>query len=185
APLMVAGLYAGHALGYRLAIPDAHARAHALANSGHSYFGYLPLTLTVCLGILIAALALRALAAFRGEPSRPAASPAMILLPPLAFVVQEYVERIAYTGHVSWTVAFEPSFLLGLACQLPFALAALLIAWALDSAAHAVGRALASGLARGLVPALVPVPVRTSAIRRPVGLARGYGERAPPSFRRP
>src|SRR5438093_82411 len=170
APLMVAGLFAGHALGYRLAIPDAHARAHALANSGHSYFGYVPLTLTVCLGILIAALALRALAAFRGEPSRPAASPAMILLPPLAFVLQEYVERIVYTGRVSWTVAFEPSFLLGLACQLPFALAALLIGWALDAAAHAVGRALGSGLPSGLVPVFVPVPVRASATRRPVGL---------------
>jgi len=182
---MVAGLFAGHALGYRLAIPDAHARAHALANSGHSYFGYVPLTLTVCLGILIAALALRALAAFRGEPSRPAASPAMILLPPLAFVLQAYVERIAYTGHVSWPIALEPSFLLRLACQLPFALAALLIAWALDSAAHAVGRALASGLPRAFVPVLVTVPMCASATRRVVGLARGYGERAPPSFRRP
>ena len=78
-----------------------------------------------------------------------------------------------------WTVVAQPAFLLGLAFQLPFALAALLIAWALDSAARAVGRALGS---RPL-PAFqifVPEPARVVAVPRTAGLARGYGERAPP-----
>ena len=107
-----------------------------------------------------------------------------MLLPPIAFVVQELAERVVHTGHVSWTLVVQPAFLLGLAFQLPFALAALLIAWALDSAARAVGRALRE-LARPAFPVLVSAPVRLVAAPRPAGLARGYGERAPPFARRP
>jgi hypothetical protein len=182
APLMLGGLLAGHALGYRLAIADPHARADALAHSGHGYFGYAPFALAVCLGVLLAALVLQGLTGFRGERRRPAASPLIVLLPPLAFVVQEFLERFIHAGHVPWTTAFEPAFLFGLAFQLPFALAALLLAWALDSAARAVGRALAAS-PRPIFPAFVPVPVRVAAAPRPTGLARGYGERAPPYLR--
>jgi hypothetical protein len=179
APLMLGGLLAGHALGYRLAIADPHARADALAHSGHGYFGYVPFALTVCLGVLLAALVLQGQMGFRGERRRPATSPLIVLLPPAAFVVQEFLERLIHTGHVPWTTAFEPAFLVGLAFQLPFALAALLLAWALDSAAHAVGRALAAG-PQPIFSAFVPVPVRVAAAPRVAGLARGYGERAPP-----
>ena len=182
-PLMVAGLLAGHGLAYRLAIPDAHARGHALAHSGHGYLGYTPLVLAVCLGLLLVALAFRALAGFRGGASCPAASPALVLLPPLAFAVQEHLERFVHSGHVSWTTAFQPSFLFGLALQLPFALAALLVAWALDSVALAVGKALAAAapLTRSR---FVPRPALVRAVPRPNGLARGYGERAPPLLHR-
>jgi len=179
APLMLGGLLAGHVLGYRLAIADPHARADALAHSGHGYLGYAPFALTVCLGVLLAALVLQGMTGFRGELRRPAASPLILLLPPVAFVVQEFVERLIHTGHVPWTTVFEPAFLFGLAFQLPFALAALLLAWALDSAARAVGRALAAA-PRPVFSVPVPVPVRIATAPRPAGLARGYGERAPP-----
>ena len=93
APLMLGGLLAGHALGYRLAIGDPHARADALAHSGHGYFGYAPFALAVCLGVLGVALVLQGVTGFRGERRRPATSPLILLLPPLAFVVQEFLER--------------------------------------------------------------------------------------------
>lgn len=185
APLMVGGLLAGHFLGYRVATPDAHERADALAHSGHGYLGYAPLALAVCFGLLLTALLFRAVAGYRGDPLRPAASRAIILLPPLAFVVQEHVERLLYSGGVPWTAALDPSFLVGLALQLPFALAALLLAWALDSVAHAVGRILAASRPSLVFSAFVPHPVRVPATPRPAGLARGYGERAPPFLRRP
>jgi hypothetical protein len=124
---------------------------------------------------------LQAAAAFRGEPRRVATSPLIVLLPPIAFVVQEFAERLAHTGHVQWTVVVQPAFLLGLAFQLPFALAALLIAWALDSAARAVGRALRE-LPQPTFGVFVPEPARIVAVPRTAGLARGYGERAPPSL---
>jgi hypothetical protein len=181
---MFAGLIAGHQLAYRLVYSDAHARADALARSGHAYFGYVPLALTVSLGVLVASLVLQTGAGLRGEHRRPLASPLIVLLPPIAFVVQEFAERIVHTGQVPWMIIVQPAFLLGLAFQLPFALAALLIAWVLDSAARAVGRALSR---RQLLefPGLVPAPVWVAAIPRTAGLARGYGERAPPFARRP
>ena len=91
--------------------------------------------------MLLAGLALQAAAGFAASDAGRSRSPLIVLLPPIAFVVQEFAERIVHTGHVPWTVVVQPAFLLGLAFQLPFALAALLIAWALDSAARAVGRA--------------------------------------------
>ncbi len=185
APLMVGGLLAGHSLGYRIVTPDAHERADVLGHSGHGYLGYAPLALAVCFGLLLAAMLFRAVAGYRGEPLRPAASRAIILLPPLAFVVQEHLERFLSSGEVPWTAALQPSFLLGLALQLPFALAALLLAWALDSVAHAVGRALAAFTPSLVFAPFVPHPVRVVAAPTPIGLARGYGARAPPSLRRP
>ena len=182
APLMLGGLLAAHTLGYRLAIPDAHARADALAHSGHGYFGHMPFALAVSIGVLLFALVHQGLAGFRGERRRPATSALIIVLPPVAFVAQEFLERLIHTGHVSWTMIFQPAFLFGLALQLPFALVALLLAWALDSAAHAVGQALAAS-PQPIFHALVLLPVRVVAAPRPAGLARGYGERAPPSLR--
>jgi hypothetical protein len=179
---MLAGLLAAHALGYRLAIRDPHARADALSHSGHDYFGFLPLALAVCLGVLMVGLALQALSAFRGEPRRPATSPLIVLLSPVAFIAQEFVERLLHTGQVPWTIIVQPEVLFGLALQLPFALAALLLAWALDSVASAVGTALASA-PRPTFHVFVPAPVPVSAAPRPAGLARGYGERAPPLLR--
>jgi hypothetical protein len=182
---MLGGLFAGHWLGYRLAIPDAHTRADALAHSGHGYLGDAPLALTTCVLVLIAAFVFRALVGFRGQPRRAAASPMLVLLSPAAFVVQEHVERLVHSGQMPWTAALQPSFLVGLALQLPFAVAALLIAWALDSVAHAVGRAMVTGPPHPLVPLFVPLPAYSATAPRPAGLARGYGERAPPLLRRP
>jgi hypothetical protein len=184
APLMLAGLLAGHAVGYRLAFSDPHARADALGHSGHSYFAYLPFALAISASVLLAGLVLHAISAFRGEPRRPAASPVIVLLPPVAFVAQEVTERLVHTGQIPWTVFVQPAFLIGLALQLPFALAALLLAWALDFAARAVGRALASR-PRLTVEVEVPIPVLVTAGPRVAGLARGYAERAPPLLRRP
>jgi CDP-diglyceride synthetase len=180
---MLGGLLAAHFLGYRLAIADPHARADALAGSGHGYFGYVPFALAISLGVLVAALLLQGLAGFKGH-RRAATSPFIVVLPPLAFVIQEYAERLIHEGHVPWTTMVEPAFLIGLALQIPFALAALLVAWALDTAAQAIGRALAAR-PRLIFPVFVPNPVRVATAPHPAGLARGYGERAPPFFRAP
>ena len=94
APLMLMGLLAGHALGYRLAYSDAHARADALARSGHGYLGYLPFTVAICLGVLVCGLLLQAVEGFRGRLRRPVSSPVLILLSPAAFVAQEITERL-------------------------------------------------------------------------------------------
>lgn len=182
APLLLAGLVGGHSLGYRLAVADPHERARALQESGHGYWAYVPPALALCLTLVLAALALRSYAAFRGRSRGPAPPWAFALLPPLAFVLQEHLERLLVGGEV-WAVAAEPCFLLGLAVQLPLALAALLLARLLESAAEAAGRALAGRPAgpRARPPVRAPLPPAPSVARIRVA-ALAYGVRGPPCF---
>ncbi|HET7856623.1 MAG TPA: hypothetical protein VFL41_09215 [Gaiellaceae bacterium] len=180
-PLLTGGLLAGHFVAYRVAIRDPHERAHALQATGHGYLAHLPLVAGVCIAIVLAAIFGRALAAFHGDRGRATAPASFALLPILAFVVQEHVERAVHSGHVPSTAAFELTFAVGLAVQLPFAFAALMLAEALDAMAQTLGTALAAGsppLTKVSPPAVTtPVPAELPAL--PI-LARGYGGRAPP-----
>ena len=171
-PLMVGSLLAGHAVAYRLV--DA-------SSAGHGYFDYVPLVGAVLVALALCALVLETVAVLRGE--RRVSSPplAFALLPVAAFVIQEHLERFLYSGT---SPLLEPAFLVGLAAQLPFGLAALLLARLLQSLARAVGLALAEQEQpphADLTP-LSPVSV---ALRRLDVLALGYGERAPPLFALP
>jgi hypothetical protein len=79
----------------------------------------------------------------------------------------------------------EPAFLVGLALQLPFAIAALLLAHALNALGFWLGRALARTLAfRRVVPVVPPsllrLPASPTLVTRSV-LALGHGPRAPPA----
>ena len=103
------------------------------------------------------------------------------LLPPITFALQEHAERLLHSGHLPLAAALEPTFLIGLALQLPFALAALAIARLLLSLADRLGMALGrtrtlhSPLARQIVPAGAE-----SEFPRQTVLALGYPGRAPP-----
>jgi len=106
-----------------------------------------------------------------------------LLLPLVGFSVQEHLERVIHLGEIPTAAAIEPTFLLGLALQLPFALAAFALARLLLRAADHVGRALR---ARPPHPRVRP---RGHAVRpRPVALplqrvaGLGYTERGPPAL---
>ncbi len=146
-PLASAGSLAGHAVGY------------AVAGSGpqdtriHGYLGYTPQFLVACAALASVALSLRVTGRLRG---RPAAWP-FALLPPIAFVGQELLERIL--NGLSAHAAFEPAVWAGLAAQLPFAVVAYLAARALLRGADALARALAPPVAlTNLRPAALPLP---------------------------
>jgi hypothetical protein len=180
-PLLVAGILAGHSLGYRWAVSDPQARAHVLEESGHAYFSYLPLVLAIGLTMAAAALAGRVRSAARGRRTDTSPPWLVALLPPVAFLAQEVIERLLHTGHLHAGAVFEPAVLIGLALQLPIAVIALGLAWLLAEGADAVGRALGDDpparvaalfLGAPADPVLVPV-------RRVV--ARGWSERGPPS----
>lgn len=166
-PLMVGSLLAGHAVAYRLV--DA-------PMAGHGYFHYVPLVGAVLLALALCGLVLEAAAVLRGE--RRVSSPplAFALLPVAAFVIQEHLERLLYFGT---SPLLEPAFLVGLVVQLPFGIAALLLARMLQSLARAVGLALAlpEAAPHSERPTLTPLSVE---LRRLDVLALGYGERAPP-----
>jgi hypothetical protein len=182
-PLAVMGTLAGHSVGYWAAVPDAHERSHVLASSGHGYLEYAPLAIGLCLAIAALGFVAIVLAAVRRDRTRVDSRSFRLVaaLPPVAFVLQELIERYAHAGHVHWELLVSAPFLLGLATQLPFSLLAAAIAFALAAAAVRVGRAL-GGACRPR-PRALPIAfliwLSVDLPRRPI-LARGYTGRGPP-----
>ncbi len=160
-PLAVIGSLAGHSVGYRAALPDVHERTQALATSGHGYLDYAPLAIALCIALAGLGFAAAVVDAIGHRERRQAGGHFVLVaaLAPVAFVLQEFGERLAYDGRVHWQLLVSAPFLLGLALQLPFALLAAAIAFALASVARLVARALER----------VRVPRRAAlAVRRPL-----------------
>ncbi len=182
-PLAVAGSQAAHALGYRVVAPDAHSRASLLAASGHGYLTYLPLALAVASALVAFAFVteVRHLAARGGAAAESLPSAwHFAALAPAIFCFQEHFERLAETGGFPWTAVLEPTFVAGLGLQLPFAVAAYLLARLLLRAARSVGRWLAAPSRRRIAIVVLPRPQLSLVIPYAPALARGYGTRGPP-----
>ena len=142
-PLMLAGSQAGHALAYRFAYPDVPVRMQVLLATGHGYLRWLPLAFGIAASVVALSLLVAAVDAARGRGPRGLPAWAFALLPPLAFGVQEHLERLLHTGVFPWHEAGTPTFLPGLALQLPFALLAYAAARLLLHTAERAGRAVA------------------------------------------
>jgi hypothetical protein len=174
---MLAGSQAAHGLAYRLAFPNASLRVHVLAVTGHGYLARLPLALAVAGAIGVVGLGCAVWDAARGRRVRELSPLAFALLPPLAFALQEVLELSLHTGHFGWRAVAAPTFLPGLALQLPFAALAFLAARFLLRAAVELGRALATRFAGA--PAPRPrIRKRCAAPLQPVGTAAS--PRGPP-----
>jgi hypothetical protein len=181
APVAAAGCLAAHWGGYAATHPDASDRAQALAAGGHGYLADLPLIFAGAVAALVLALAREAVRAARGRPS--AAPPAYVfaLVPPAAFVAQEHAERLLVGA--SWTdVALQPSFLVGLALQVPFGLFAVVIARGLLRAAQLAGVAFGAPAALPRIAPSSAVPALLSLVPRPVP-ALAHAGRGPPRTR--
>jgi hypothetical protein len=164
-PLLAIGWLSAHALAYELVPAEEH---------GHGYLARTPLFLTLCAATVGVAVAVR-IAGMRGRTLPRWCAGA---LPLLGFALQEHLERGLALGTVPWGAALEPVFLLGLVLQLPFALAALLVAGALTALADAVAaRPAARPRITFQLPA--PPPARAELATAPA-LARGWAGRAPP-----
>ena len=183
-PITVIGTFAGHSVGYWAAVPDAHERAHLLASSGHGYLDYAPLLLSICVALVVLGFVASLLSAFGNREATSLRSGRVALvaaLAPVAFVLQELLERYLHDGHVHWALFLSAPFLFGLVTQLPFALLAAAVAFALASAAQRVAHALRRVLGRRPRPVTVTFCFWLS-IDPPVErvLARGYAGRGPP-----
>jgi hypothetical protein len=142
-PVMLAGTQVAHSLAYRLVFPQAHVRVGVLAASGHGYLAWLPLVLAFAGAGALVGLGAAVLDAARGRVVRELQPLAFAVLPPLAFALQELLELSLHTGTFAWHAFAAPTFLPGLALQLPFAALAYLAARLLLRAAVRVGRLLA------------------------------------------
>jgi hypothetical protein len=187
-PLAVASWLGAHCLAYWLVSPGGEHRMGLHAEHGHAYLGYAPAIGLLGLAFVLAGVVLCVGEGLRGRrPSRPPLR-LFALLPPVGFAVQEHLERLIGSGAVPYDLLVEPTFLVGLALQLPFALAALLLASALHSLALGLGAALARGVAfprpvRCAPPLLLPLPAPPFFLA-PSVLALGHGQRAPPAIGR-
>jgi hypothetical protein len=169
-PLMLGGSQAAHALAYRWVYPEAHVRFLALASTGHGYLVQLPIALGIAGAVTLVSLLVAALDAARGRRARALPAWAFAVLPPLAFVVQEVLELSLHMGTLGWRAVLEPTFLPGLALQLPFALAAYVAARLLLRAAERLGRLFATKRTPAFVelvfaPAAGPPCARVSTLR--------------------
>jgi hypothetical protein len=141
-PLALAGTQAAHALAYALVYPEASFRGAALAATGHAYLAWFPAVLAAASACALLSLGGTVVSATRGRTEHAAPAWALALLAPTVFCLQEILELSLHTGTFGWHAVLAPTFLPGLALQLPFALAAYLVARMLLRAATALGRAL-------------------------------------------
>jgi hypothetical protein len=140
-PVVLGGTEVAHALAYRLVYPQLNARV--LLATGHAYLAWLPLLLGIAGAVALAALVAAAADAARGRSPRDLPAWAFAVVPPLAFVLQELLELSLHTGTFGWRAFLAPTFLPGLALQLPLGAVAYLLARLLLWTAERVGRALA------------------------------------------
>ncbi|HEX2127019.1 MAG TPA: hypothetical protein VHF45_10725, partial [Thermoleophilaceae bacterium] len=184
-PLAVTSWLGAHCLAYWLISPGGERHMGMHAADGHAYLGYTPAVALWGLALLLAGLVLCVWAGMRG--GRLALPPVRLFfyLPPVGFALQEHIERLVGTGGVPPDLALEPTFVVGLALQLPFAVAALLLAHALGAIGFGVGREFSHRLAfppwmSGTPAARLRLRARTRGTASAV-LAPGHGPRAPPA----
>lgn len=181
-PLLAAGSQAGHVLAYRWVYPEAGVRLNALVRTGHGYMSLLPFVLAVAAAVLVLSLAVSAVDAARGRRARPLPAWAFAVLPLAAFALQEHLERWLYSGVVPWHEWAAPTFLPGLALQLPFGALAYVAARLLLRTAERIGRALGPAAPPRPCPHTLSVsfPASTPPPARPAPIARALAKRGPP-----
>lgn len=181
-PLMLAGSQVAHVLAYRIVYPQASVRLHALVETGHGYMSWLPLALGVAGAVVALSLAATVADAARGRGVRSLPPWAFALLPVAGFAFQEYIERWLAWGFMPWYAAAQPTFLVGIALQIPFGALAYVAARFLLRTAKRLGRRLACASPPRLRLAACPLllPAAQSLPPLPSLLSRRLGRRGPP-----
>ncbi len=181
-PLMLAGSQVAHVLAYRIVYPQASVRLADLVQTGHGYMGALPLVLGVAAAVVALSLTATVADAARGRGVRPLPVWAFALLPVVGFGLQEYLERWLAWGFFPWYAGLQPTFMIGIALQLPFGALAYLAARFLLRSAKRLGRRLArvSPPRLSIAPVGLLAPATPQLPPLPSLLARRLGRRGPP-----
>jgi hypothetical protein len=173
AVLCAAGSLAAHTVGYWLEPVEGVSPAHA-------WLAFVPALAFGSVVALIASLAVETHQIVRTRPGDRVPSWVFFVLPPAAFLVQEHLERAIATAELPLDTLAQPAVLAGLALQLPFGVAALVLARILQCATVAVARRLA----RRTRPhaALRQVHLARPARRPRRVVLRATSGRGPPAF---
>jgi hypothetical protein len=180
APVALAGTQLAHHFGYVAVAPEPVERSHLLASTGHGYQQHLPLVAAFAASLCATALVLAFVAERRGRAGARLGAAVFALVPLTVFPVQEHLERWLHDGAFPLTAALAPTFLIGLALQLPFALLAYVVAHGLLTATAGLARRLGRGVVVAPRTAARVRAPNTVSLPRPAALARGYAERGPP-----
>ena len=161
-PVAAAGILAAHALAYRVTGADP--------GPLHDYLEHAPQVVGVLATIALVGFAVQERSLGRRSAWK------LAPLAPLGFACQEHVERLAHTGELPWLLT-TPTFLVGLALQVPVALVCVLVARRLAGTLTAArpARPPQVGLLR------LPLSRRPAARPRVVPLRQSRG-RGPPSL---
>jgi hypothetical protein len=99
-----------------------------LFEAGGPAAGLTPVLTATALALVLLALVARIAGAWPAAPLARVSPLPYALLAPAGFIVQEHVETFLHRGGLPLGTVLEPTFLPGLAVQLPFAVAAYLVA---------------------------------------------------------
>ena len=177
-PLSAAGMLLAHEFAWELARHE-HATGEA---HGYLQYGAIFAALIVAT-VLVAATAqlIRGISG-AGIASAPSAR-VFAIVPIIGFLLQEHLEHLVAARELEVTFFLSTPFLLGLALQVPFALAALVFARLILGLVKGVARAVNSlGIVPGLASLRLLVPLVPELRPRPVLATRSAG-RAPPRLR--
>lgn len=176
---MIGGTEAAHWLVFRVIYPDPYVRAQVLAQSGHGYLDHWTSGAAVLGALALAGFGARALGP-RLHGERAVSLSPFLALAPLTFVLQECCERVA-TGGLPFGAILTPTFLPGLALQIPFALLTYLLARLLLGAADRIQIWFVSPQARAAFFVFGAAAFPTSVdVPRLSALCSGHGLRGPP-----
>ena len=181
-PLAVAGAVFGHAVANALlGVPTDDPATELLAPGRMTVEPVAELVVALLGAVLLAALLARVAGVWRPSQRGVAALP-FAAVTPLFFVFQEHLEEFLHSGGVPFDTVLEPTFAPALALQLPFALAAYLIARALLRFADSVRRLLVDRGGAIRHRGFVRMPVRRPWVGRPRArfVAVSHSGRAPP-----
>lgn len=184
-PLMVGGSVAAHSLGSILVASrtpvESDGGVELATRVDHGYVTSLPVVGGLVIALVLVAVGLSIRDRLRGDGHRGASPTSFLLLPPLAYSLQEIVERLLHTESYPFNPVHEPAFLIALLLQVPFGLFAFFLGRLLLDLGRTLARVLSS--AKRLWPTSRPMSHRT--LRDPIVLrtsvlALGHCVRAPP-----
>ena len=174
-PLSAAGMLLAHEVAWGFASHEHQ------ENAGHGYLQYG--AVFAALGaatLLVGATAQLFRAVGGGGVGRSPSALVFAVVPVVGFLFQEHLEHLVAARELEVTFFLSKPFLLGLALQLPFAFAALVVARLILGFVRRLARAIESLPRLGtLVSLYVVVPAATDLPLRPA-LALRHAGRAPP-----
>lgn len=179
-PLSAAGMLLAHQLTWGVA---GHGHDDEVA---HGYLRYGAVFVALAAAVIAVATTRNFVRSIGGEVAEVPSAVTFAVMPIVGFVFQEHLEHLVAARELELSFFLSPPFVVGLALQLPFALAALLVARLILRAIRTAVTTLRRAAARPCwVFVELSIPAVGAAVGGPSrsrGLAFSSAGRAPPLF---